>query len=78
VATATIVKAPITTTELVFALGIMTARSMSSKIRLAMAAENAGVLLVGLDAYYATCRATSPELGAHQPENAPAPDASLR
>ena len=44
----------ITTTELVSVLGInriMTIRNMATKIRAAMAAENASALLAGLDAY---------------------------
>ena len=54
----------ITTAELVSVLGIsriMTVRNMATKIRAAMAAENASTLLAGLDDYYATCRAALPE-----------------
>jgi transposase-like protein len=62
----------ITTAELVSALGInriMTARSLTAKIRAAMAAENAGALLAGLDGY-AVSRAESPESGALPKRNA--------
>lgn len=62
----------ITAVELAFALGIhrvLTVRKMAIKIRAALAAENAGVLLAGLDAYYATCLTAVPESGARLNKN---------
>ena len=62
----------ITTAELVSVLGInriMTVRNMATKIRAAMATEDAGALLADLDAYYATCRAALPEPGARPQRN---------
>jgi hypothetical protein len=70
----------ITTAELVSTLGItriMTVRKVAAKIRAAMAAEDAGALLAGLDAYYAACRAALPEPGARPQKNSLSSNSSL-
>ncbi len=59
----------ITTAELVSNLGItriMTVRTMASRIRAAMAAQNASDLLAELDTYYAKFQAASPESSARE------------
>ena len=70
----------ITTAELVSNLGItriMTVRNMATKIREAMAAENATDLLAGLDMYYSELGAPSPESSAREIADISAKDTGL-